>query len=30
MSAAGALELSMKPVVFTRVKPGQTLLKDAA
>ena len=26
----GALRIEMKPVRFTRVKPGQTLLKDAA
>jgi len=26
----GKLELSMKPVSFTRVRPGETLLKDAA
>ena len=30
MNAAGALEIAMKPVAFTRVKPGQTLLLDAA
>ena len=28
--ADGKIVLSMKPVHFTRVKPGQTLLKDAA
>ncbi len=26
----GALEIAMKPVAFTRVRPGQSLLKDAA
>ena len=26
----GALDISMKPVVFTRVSPGETLLRDAA
>ena len=30
MDAAGALKIAMKPVVFTRVKPGQTLIRDAA
>jgi len=30
MNAAGALEIAMKPVAFTRVKPGETLLRDAA
>jgi fumarate reductase flavoprotein subunit len=30
MNGAGALDIAMKPVAFTRVKPGQTLLKDAA
>jgi fumarate reductase flavoprotein subunit len=30
MNAAGSLDISMKPVSFTRVKPGQTLLRDAA
>ncbi len=30
MDAGGALEIAMKPVTFTRVKPGQTLLRDAA
>jgi fumarate reductase flavoprotein subunit len=30
MDAAGDLSIAMKPVAFTRVKPGQTLLKDAA
>jgi fumarate reductase flavoprotein subunit len=30
MNASGALEIAMKPVAFTRVKPGQTLLRDAA
>ena len=28
MNAAGALAIAMKPVAFTRVKPGQTLLRD--
>ncbi len=30
MGASGALEIAMKPVAFTRVKPGQTLLRDTA
>jgi fumarate reductase flavoprotein subunit len=30
MDAAGKLGIAMKPVAFTRVKPGQTLLQDAA
>ena len=30
MNPAGSLDIAMKPVVFTRVKPGQTLLRDAA
>ena len=30
MDPAGELSIAMKPVVFTRVRPGQTLLKDAA
>jgi len=30
MSGGGELGIAMKPVAFTRVKPGQTLLKDAA
>ena len=30
MNEAGALDIGMKPVAFTRVKPGQTLLRDAA
>ena len=30
MDPAGNLGIIMKPVVFTRVSPGQTLLKDAA
>jgi len=30
MNEAGALAIAMKPVAFTRVKPGQTLLLDAA
>jgi fumarate reductase flavoprotein subunit len=30
MDAAGKLGIAMKPVAFTRVKPGQTLLKDGA
>ncbi len=30
MDAAGKLGIAMKPVAFTRVKPGQTLLRDAA
>ncbi len=30
MNADGALGIAMKPVKFTRVKPGQTLLEDAA
>jgi succinate dehydrogenase flavoprotein subunit len=28
--AAGRLEITMQPVTFTRVRPGQTLLRDAA
>ena len=28
--AAGRVEISMQPVAFTRVRPGQTLLRDAA
>ncbi|MDA0275187.1 MAG: FAD-binding protein, partial [Proteobacteria bacterium] len=28
--AGGTLAIAMKPVAFTRVKPGQSLLKDAA
>ncbi len=30
MAEGGKLGIAMKPVAFTRVKPGQTLLKDAA
>ena len=30
MDAAGKLGIAMKPVAFTRVKPGQSLLSDAA
>ena len=30
MDAAGTLGIAMKPVAFTRVKPGQSLLRDAA
>ncbi len=30
MDAAGKLGIAMKPVAFTRVKPGQSLLRDAA
>ena len=30
MDGSGKLAIEMKPVAFTRVKPGQTLLKDAA
>jgi fumarate reductase flavoprotein subunit len=30
MDASGKLGIAMKPVAFTRVKPGQTLLLDAA
>ena len=30
MDGAGKLGIAMKPVAFTRVKPGQTLLRDAA
>ncbi|MBS0336603.1 MAG: FAD-binding protein [Proteobacteria bacterium] len=30
MDASGKLGIAMKPVAFTRVKPGQTLLRDAA
>ena len=30
MNAAGDLDIAMKPVAFTRVKPGQSLLRDAA
>jgi fumarate reductase flavoprotein subunit len=30
MNEAGVLDIAMKPVSFTRVKPGQTLLLDAA
>jgi fumarate reductase flavoprotein subunit len=29
-AAAAGLELVMKPVAFSRVRPGQSLLKDAA
>jgi fumarate reductase flavoprotein subunit len=29
-TSARGLEVTMKPVSFTRVRPGQTLLKDAA
>jgi fumarate reductase flavoprotein subunit len=29
MDGAGRLGIAMKPVAFTRVKPGQTLLRDA-
>ena len=28
--AGAALEISMKPVAFTRVRPGESLLKEAA
>jgi fumarate reductase flavoprotein subunit len=28
--AGEAIEIAMKPVAFTRVRPGATLLKDAA
>ena len=30
MDGAGKLGIAMKPVAFTRVKPGQSLLRDAA
>ncbi len=30
MDGSGKLAIEMKPVAFTRVKPGQTLLRDAA
>ncbi|MEO8204172.1 MAG: FAD-binding protein, partial [Betaproteobacteria bacterium] len=30
MGAGGKLGIAMKPVAFTRVKPGQTLIRDAA
>ena len=30
MDGAGTLGIAMKPVAFTRVKPGQSLLRDAA
>ena len=30
MNEDGGLAIAMKPVTFTRVRPGQTLLKDAA
>ncbi len=30
MDAAGKFGIAMKPVAFTRVKPGQTLIRDAA
>ena len=30
LEAAGRLKIAMKPVSFTRVKPGQTLLRDGA
>ena len=30
LEAAGTLKIAMKPVAFTRVKPGQTLLRDSA
>ena len=30
MAEGGKLGIAMKPVAFTRVKPGQTLLQDAA
>jgi fumarate reductase flavoprotein subunit len=30
LNPAGTLEIAMKPVTFTRVRPGQTLLRDAA
>ena len=28
-TAGGRLEIAMKPVVFSRVRPGETLLRDA-
>ena len=30
LNPGGTLDIAMKPVVFTRVKPGHTLLRDAA